>query len=449
VAKREFLKYALALAAVVGASATARAQKAPAAPDDLWQRQTLTGDWGGTRKAWEDAGVKFGLNEQGDIWDAVKGGLREGAVYRGLTTASLTLDLDKLLKWNGATFFVNGYQIHGHGTTQSLVGSQQITSNLEATPGTKLYQLWIEQQLFNDRVNVRIGQGGACDEMMLVPSAALFLNSSFGYPDLMAQDLPNGGPNFPMAAPMVRTKIKLSDSFTFVNAVFDGDPAGPGTGDPQLRNRWGTAFRLSDPPLIFNELWYQTGQDAHSKALPGIYKIGVWTRGGSFGDVAAGADGGPRSHAGDYAVYAIADQMIWRKAGTKDQGVNLFGLVMAAPNDRNAESFFAESGFAWKGAFAGRPDDTLGAAFAYARTSDGLRRFGEDSIAATGFGKHYPGNETVLEATYQYQAAPWWSVQPSVQYTIHPCAACGYDGAGVWTPVKDALAVGIRTKVEF
>jgi porin len=425
----------------------------------LWERQTLTGDWDGLRKAWEDAGVKFSLNEQSEVWGNAKGGIRTGTSYNGLTTPSLTLDLDKLLKWKDATFFVSALQIHGHGPTASLVGNQQILSNIEATPSTKLYQLWLEQQLFGGRVNVRIGQEGAADEMMAVPSAALFLNASFGNPDLVAQDLPNGGPNFPMAAPMVRTKVTLGDGFTFVNAIFDGDPAGPGTGDPQLRDRSGTAFRLSDPALIFNELWFQRGQDGQSAALPGTYKIGVWTHAGHFNDMATGTDGLPlaspggsgipRAFSGDYAAYVIADQMIWRKAGTKDQGISLFGLIMAAPGDRNAESLYAEGGINWKGAFAGRADDVLGAAVAYARTSDSLRRFGEDSIALTGSGKHYAADETVFEATYLYQAAPWLGIQPSMQYTINPCAVCSAKGPGIDAPLKDALTFGVRTKVEF
>jgi porin len=407
VAKHRFLKAAMPSAALAGCCAGAQAELASAGPDNIWERPTLTGDWGGVRKAWEAAGVKFGLNEQSEIWNNFMGGLRAGASYNGLTTPSLSLDLDKLLKWSGATFFVNAYQIRGHGPTQSLVGNQQTLSNIEATPATKLYQLWIEQLLFNDRVNIRIGQVDANDEMMIPPSAALFLNSSVGYPDVLEQHLPNGGPNYPMAALMVRTEVKPSKSLTYVDAVFNGDSAGPGWGDPQLRDISGTAFRLSDPPLIFNELWYQTGQDGPSAVLRGTYKIGVWTHGGSFADVAydrngiplasPSSSGIPRMFRGDYAFYAVADQMIWRKAGTKDQGLNLFGLIMAAPSAMNAEDLYAEGGFAWKGVFAGRPDDVLGAAFAYARTSDALRRFGEDSIALTGNG----GAETVMEATYQ------------------------------------------------
>src|ERR1700761_3557496 len=72
----------------------------------FWQRDSLTGDWGGLRTTLQNAGIKFGLLEQSEVWANVVGGLRRGVVYDGLTTGSITLDLDKLAGWSGATFFV-------------------------------------------------------------------------------------------------------------------------------------------------------------------------------------------------------------------------------------------------------------------------------------------------------------------------------------------------------
>jgi porin len=425
--------------------------------EDLWKRKTLTGDWGGIRKTLEDAGVTFAVNEQSEVWANLKGGMRRGAIYNGLTTPSLKLDLEKLVEWKGATFFINAYQIHGIGPTRALVGDQQILSNIEALPATKLYQLWVEQSLFKDRINIRFGQEGANDELMLVQSAQVFLNSSFGYPDLPEQDLPSGGPNYPLATPMVRTKLAIDDHLTYVNAIFNGDPAGPGPGDAERRNPAGTAFRLNDPPLIFNEFWYSVGEAKPSAPLPGTYKIGAWVHTGAFQDQFHNPFGAPLPFSaqvaarfqGNFAVYGIADQMIWRKPGSKDEGVSLFGLIMKAPDDRNRESLFAEAGLNWKGLLPGRPEDVFGLAFAYAQTSDALLRFGEESIALTGSGKHFASNETVIEATYLCQIAPWWTVQPDVQYVFNPGASLPPSQPGVSAPYKNALVVGVRTKVDF
>ncbi len=448
------IAFAFLLAALAKAD-----QKDAKADDDFFTRQKLTGDWGGLRKDLESWGITFTANEQAEIWENLKGGRKRGGVIDGVTTPSLTLDLEKLMGWKGATFFVNGYQIHGLGPTPVLVGNQQPVSNIEALPSTKLYQLWIEQKLCKEQVSIRIGQAGANDEFMLSQAAQLFLAGSFGYPDLLVQDLPSSGPNYPLATPMIRAKVKVTDEITYLSAIFNGDPAGPGPGNPQARDFSGTAFRLNDPPLIFNEIWYQVGTDKKSGLLPGTYKLGSFVHTGKFTPAAEDIDAIPSvsalnnlmaaSYRRDYAVYVVADQMIWRKPKTKDEGVTLFGLFIGGPVDRNREDFFALAGLNWKGVIEGRSDDMLGFAFAYAHTSGALQQFGEDSIALTGTGKLYPSNETVLELTYLFQVAPWWTIQPDVQYIFNPGAALPPTHPGINTAFKDAVAVGLRTKIDF
>src|SRR5271165_6882365 len=55
-------------------------------------RDTLTGDWFGFRTTLQNAGITFGLLDQSEVWGNLSGGLRQGAVFDGLTTASLKLD---------------------------------------------------------------------------------------------------------------------------------------------------------------------------------------------------------------------------------------------------------------------------------------------------------------------------------------------------------------------
>ena len=56
--------------------------------------------------------------------------------------------------------------------------------------------------------------------------------------------------------------------------------------------------------------------------------------------------------------------------------------------------------------------------------------------------------ETFVEATYQIQVAPWWQIQPDIQYVFNP-------GAGIANPnqptqqIKNELVVGLRTNITF
>jgi porin len=48
--------------------------------------------------------------------------------------------------------------------------------------------------------------------------------------------------------------------------------------------------------------------------------------------------------------------------------------------------------------------------------------------------------ETVLEATYKVQLAPWWNVQPDFQFIITPS---GVDAS------NNAVVLGVRTNIAF
>ncbi len=65
-----------------------------------------------------------------------------------------------------------------------------------------------------------------------------------------------------------------------------------------------------------------------------------------------------------------------------------------------------------------------------------------DDFSASQEAQDLPGStaETVLEATYKYQVAPWWSIQPDFQYIITPSGVAGSHNATV---------LGLRMSVAF
>src|SRR6202035_510745 len=105
-------------------------------------------------------------------------------------------------------------------------------------------------------------------------------------------------------------------------------------GDPQLRDKGGTAFRLNGHALVFGELWYSINQGDDAPGLPGTYTLGAWYHSGRFADELYDTTGLPianpassgilRPHPNDFAIYGIVDQMVWKKPGTKQQGIGAF-----------------------------------------------------------------------------------------------------------------------------
>ena len=426
----------------------------------VWDRSNLFGDLGGLRTRLADQGITFGLTESSEVFGNATGGVRQGVIYEGLTQFGVGIDTEKAFGLKGGTFNATGYQIHGRGLSLNNLGNNLNTvSGLEASRGTLLFELWYEQVLFDKKLAVRVGQFAADQEFMVSQYAGLFLNHTFGWSALPSVGLPSGGPVYPLAAPGVRVKYIPRDNLSLLGAVFNGDPAGPGRGFPQDRNPSGTAFRLNDGVFAIAEIQYGTNQEEGATGLPGTYKFGAYYNTQNFADQRrnasgesladpAGTDPIGRNRRGDYGLYAVADQLVWRKPGAKDGGVGVFGRVMGTPGDRNLVNFYADAGVTYKGLIEGRDSDTAGLGVAYARISDTASKLDSDTARFTGGTYPIRRHETALELTYQAQIAPWWQIQPTAQYLFNL-------NGGVPNPqnptkrLGDASVFGLRTTVTF
>ena len=216
-------------------------------------------DPGGTRAALAAKGIQFQLNYIGEVLGDVAGGMRQGSIYDNRLELCVDADLEKLFGWQGAALHANGYVIGGNGLSRSYVGNLLTVSNIEALSTTRLYEAWFEQKFADGKIAVRVGQLGADTEFITSTNAGLFINGTFGWPNITASDLPSGGPAYPLATPGIRLKLTPSDNWTFLLGLFDGDPAGPGSGNPQQRDLNGVNFRVTDPPLLIGE-----GQDSYN-----------------------------------------------------------------------------------------------------------------------------------------------------------------------------------------
>ena len=451
----------LVAATVAGLSApVAQAADKPKEAKSIWEQETLTGDWGGTRSALKDRGIDITLNYVGETFAVLSGGIDRRGSYEGRFEFSLDSDLEKLFGWKGAATHVTIYQIHNSGrNVEDNVGALGDPSNIDALPTTRLFTAWFEQN-FNDRFALRVGQLAADDEFIGSPTASGLVNGTFGWAGILAADMLHGGPAYPLAAPGARLKITATPQLTLLAAVFTGDPAGANCIDlPQQCNRYGTkAWDFAGGSLWIGELQYAVNQDKKSPGMPGVYKLGAWYATTDFADQHFGLDGAgatvslaspaavsPLNHAGNWGVYAVADQMVWRGG---DASLNLFARASLAPSDRNLISYYVDGGFGFKGLIPGRSDDTLTFGVAYAKISSGAAALDQDLLAANGPPQPIRDYEMVFELSYAAQIAPWWTVQPDLQYIVHP-------GGNVPDPnnangtVANAFIAGVRSTIKF
>ncbi|AJK50867.1 carbohydrate porin [Burkholderia plantarii] len=457
--------------ACAGMQATACAQNAAGAAttpppadgsppaDGLWQRATLFGDLGGLRGALDKHGITFTLQETSEYLTNFSGGTRRIGAYDGMTQATLAVDTGKLFGLAGGTLNVSALQIHGTSLTSRALSALQNASGTEAEAGTRLWELWYGQSIAGGAADIRVGQQSVDQEFMVSQTASTFVNATFGWPVLPSVDLPGGGPAYPLSALGVRVKAQPTNALTLLAGVFDGYPGGVGQADVQRANPHGTNFNLHDGALWIGELQYalnapQPGTpDAQPGGLPGTYKLGVWYLSGAFADphtdtsgaslAAPDSNGIARTHRGNYGAYAIADQMVWRSAANPSRSLGVFARVMGAPDDRNPINFSAQAGVSLKAPFAGRDNDTAGIALGY--TNATLNVDGATSDLA----RPRRVNETVIEATYQYQVAPWWTLQGDLQYIVRPGGGYDAPAGGTVRPIGNEFVAGLRTVVNF
>jgi len=437
-----------ALLAVAGATPAAAEVDCGVSHQGIPEDAFLAIDPGGVRQALARSGIEIGGTYYGEVF-ANSGGFEQGGKYDGVLELSLDADMHRLGFWKGLCFHTNGFQIHGQSITADNIGSLMPVSYLEATPATRLDELWLEQHMFNDKLAVRFGQLAADADFVITEGGGFFLNGTWGWAAIMASDMPSGGPAYPLATPGVRVAVTPNDNFQLLAGVYNGDPAPPcASDDPQICNSNGLDFELNDPPLLMVEGAYSYNQ---SGRLPGTVKVGAWNQFGTFehqrfdsGGALIAVTGDPgRPLDNDWGLYGIVDQLIWRLRGSSDaKGVALFGRVIGAPSDRNLVDFYADGGLTFSGMIPGRPDDAFAIGFAYTGISDQVHGFDVD--LGEPIDRDY---EALLEICYTMQVANGWTLQPDFQYIWQPGGNVP-NGSGN-AAVANAAVVGIRTSIGF
>ena len=451
---------------VVAGAASDKAADSPAEkPADYWA-PTLFGAMGGLRPALASRGVSLGLTEDSEWLKNTSGGVRTGQAYHGLTTLTLGLDTQQAGGLEGGSVNVSVLHIHGRQLSPDYIRSLQTASGIEALSGPRLWELWYEQKL-TDRLDVKVGQQSLDQEFMVSEHAGTFVGTAFGWPAVPSADLPAGGPAYPLSSPGARLRLRVGESVTLLAGMFAGDPANTSTQDPQKANNRGTTFSLHGGTLSIAELQYglnqpgPAGADATSqRGLPGMYKIGAWYQNRKFSDTrfdggglslaSPGSSGRALQRAGNYSVYAVADQTVWGDSAGGPQAINLFARAMAAPGDRNQVSFSANLGVTMMAPFAGRDNDVLGVGMGYVKIGSNARGLDGDNNGFRAINSPIRNSETFVEATYQYQATPWLVLQSVLQYTRNP-------GAGVVDPgdplqtrrIANSTVFGMRANFTF
>lgn len=151
---------------------------------------------------------------------------------------------------------------------------------------------------------------------------------------------------------------------------------------------------MNDPPLVLYEAQLQWNAKKGDPGLDGKLKLGGWRHFGSFTDLrfdTAGlsladpaSSGMPASLSGDYGLYAVFEQKLYRVGRDDDRGIGVFGRGSYGPSDRNLIDVYADCGLEFIGLADARPHDKFGIAAAYAHVSRRAQALDRDFQSISG-----------------------------------------------------------------
>jgi len=344
-----------------------------------------------------ESAFRFEASYVGDIVSNLSGGIKKGTTYLGLANIKSGFNTETANWWKGGEAFINIGNTHGGQPSATLVGDFQGVSNIEAGNLSFLYELWYKQNF--GRVDVTIGLQDLNANFAVSENGGLFTNSSFGIHSSIADNV--APPIFPLTALGANIQWRISDTYLWETAIFDGTP------DDFETNPYNTEWELSKNQGFLAVTEFQIKKSL-LKGRQGTYKLGIYYHEHNDTVDIVQNNGG---------IYFVGDQQISDK-------LSVFSQIGLSPKKMNQHNYYASLGLNYKGMIIKRPNDQFGFAIAHA------------GIAGNGI-----GSETTFELTYQFEVNKNIYLRPDIQYIVNP--------AGTDNKLDNALVGFIRLGVSF
>lgn len=367
-------------------------------------------------------GVDLDVTYKADVMSNLSGGIKRGTGTVSNLDVQLTFDGEKLFGLQGTSFFLNGVSSLGGKPNATYTGSFQGINNNEVTTNTaKLYQAWVQQTLWDERVSLLAGLLDLGTEFYVNDTAGLFMHPGSSVGLELGQTGVNGPSISPTSSVAFRAKVQPVPDWYAQAAVFDGVP-----GDPNNPRGTHVQFNQGDGALVIAEIGYLGGdhgqvflsdRDREEKASQPLskYAIGTWYYTASFDDrVDVDGAGNRIRRKNNQGIYVLAERTLYQESGDSAQGLNAFIRYGIANDDINRLDRALAVGAAYTGLLPGREADQLGFSVSNAHNGEKYKR------SQVNEGTPADSSETGLELTYRTQATPWLAIQPSLQYVINP-----------------------------
>jgi porin len=430
---------------VIGFSSTVQAQTSTQTHEsgtasgsylkDVWERDKLTGDWGGLRSDLSKHGIDFIIKGSMFNQKVTTGGMETSSWqtgYKGDIWASI--DMKKLFgTWDGLSLSVHiesrtGEDISGEAGSLVFPSAALLYPLPDDFCGTRITGITVNQTLFGGKAAVLAGKLHAFD----------LLNGFF--PNIIDSGL--GGfmnANSFLSITSWGRWLTLSQygaAAWTIEPTFGAQTGILFTGGANTTDEWSLDDSWDGGTGILGFHRFILSIDDK----PGYLFIGV---GGSTQDY-------PRLDESDFAVYPgegvestndgkpwevalYLYQIIWQDDGNKNRFIQTFMGGSFGDDNVSFSDYDIFASIQSFGLFCSRPDDRIGLAASYYHLSNGFTRLVND-VSPDGLRNSY----WTLETFYNFQVTPWLHLSPNIQYTKAPNKG-----------THNAFIVGSRLVIDF
>ncbi len=343
-----------------------------------------------------------------DVTSNLSGGAQTGETQLGLINLDFAMNTENMNLWKGGTFKVHIQNTYGGRPTEKFVGDLQVYNNIENGNHTYLYQLWYRQSLGD--LSLLLGKHDMNAQFFTSGMAGTYINSSFGIMPLASLNVPVS--IFPNTTLGLTGHYTINPNMSVQAGIYNGIPG------EITQSNFGTDLNLG-----FDHGFFYIGE-FHLKnpfeALSGTYKVGAFHHSGSFSTPTKNS----RQQPGAGGVYFMADQMLTSAGKDGRKGLGTFLQLGYSPDVSSINDFYWAFGMNYTGLLHPGGKDEAGLALAHASAQDRLAEAREKELRRC---------ETVVEFTYRYAITDQITLQPDIQYIIHPGMNPGLENAWAGT----------------
>ncbi|HEY7321565.1 MAG TPA: carbohydrate porin [Candidatus Binatia bacterium] len=374
---------------------------------DIWNRSTLTGDWGGLRNEWAAKGITLDMNIT-QIGQGVVGGGKNGAwEYGGRGDLILNLDSGKLGLWPGGFF---NFEMEGNwsSSVNNKTGALMSvnTNQLFPVPPGDVFGVpaWNFTQFVSPYFGLAIGKfatitatSGDMNEFAHGKGDSNFMNMAFNANPLPIFTMPYSPLGIGLLVVPTKDPNEAVASLFVMSA--SGNPTTSGFGDLDGNN-----IVVAAEGRVRTDFFGFTGHQTFGTTFSNKKANSIDQR--LDKDVIENSD--LQIKKGSWNIYYNFDQYLYEPKKGADQGIGLFGRLGVSDGNPNFMKFFASFGMGGKGMFDGRPNDKFGIGYYFININN-------PTIHGPLQSRKFLRDESGLEAFYNVAITPWLLLTPDLQ----------------------------------